>query len=208
MRNSAFNPETSKRRVWFLEFYPDSSTYNTNDFLNTIKHFSEFAYILHDKDVNSDTGELKKPHYHAVVRTTPCLISSILNKFPGLPSQFVEFSHEFRWCIRYLIHLDDITKYQYDRQAIVHNLSDIDVYLRSKSELALVWQMVDLRLNGSSWYDLLKFSYENSCYDVYRRNFGMINAISGEQLSKDFLYKTGKAGEVDPSLSFLSWDDI
>ena len=85
MRNTVFNPQTSKRRVWFLEFYPDSIIYNTNDFLNTIEHFPEYAYILHDKDVNVDTGELKKPHYHAVIRTTPCLISSILNKFPRFP---------------------------------------------------------------------------------------------------------------------------
>lgn len=24
----------------------------------------KYAYILHDKDIEEDTGELKKPHYH------------------------------------------------------------------------------------------------------------------------------------------------
>lgn len=173
------NPNT-KRRVWFFEFYPDSTVYDCKSFLETVKNMPEYAYILHDKDVNPDTGELKKPHYHVVIRTSPCLLSTILNKFPNLKSNFVEYTHEFRWCLRYLIHLDDITKYQYSPDAIVHNIADIDTYFRTRSEVSYVWEMVTLRMDGKNWYEILKYSTENNCYDVFRRNFNMISAIASE----------------------------
>ena len=44
--------------------YPDSESYRCDDVLNVLKStFPEFAYILHDKDVD-ENGELKKPHIH------------------------------------------------------------------------------------------------------------------------------------------------
>ena len=40
-----------------------------------------FAYILHDKDINPDTGELKKPHYHFLVKFGRNLRGSWFKRF-------------------------------------------------------------------------------------------------------------------------------
>ena len=45
--------------------YVESDTYNVDDVLEHIKsYFDQWAYCLHDKDVNDETGETKKAHYH------------------------------------------------------------------------------------------------------------------------------------------------
>lgn len=176
----SFDPNTSKRRVFFLELYPDSELYNCDELLEVAKGFPEYAFILHDKDCFADTGELKKPHYHVVVRCKPALLSTIQNKFVGLPSRFIEYSHEFKWCLRYLLHLDDVSKFQYSQNAVVTNIDDIGVYWRSSSEWSLVNEMISLRLVGHSWKDIFEFCGENQCYDVFRRNINIINTICSE----------------------------
>lgn len=51
-----------KDRKYQGVLYPDSESYCCDDVLNILKStFPEFAYILHDKDVD-ENGELKKPH--------------------------------------------------------------------------------------------------------------------------------------------------
>lgn len=179
MSRNINNSPDKKRRVWFIELYPDSTTYNCSDLINVVKSFPEWAIILHDKDVKPD-GELKKPHYHCVVRTSPALLSTILNKFPGLASNFIEFSHEFQWCVRYLIHLDDVSKYQYQKEAVETNIEDIERYWRTQSELSYVWHMADMRSSGASWYSILSYCKDNHCYDIFRRNVGIIQLVANE----------------------------
>ncbi|MBR3952738.1 MAG: hypothetical protein IKJ82_03910 [Oscillospiraceae bacterium] len=179
-RNSSFNPETSKRRVFFIELYPDSESYNCEELLSVARSFPEYALILHDKDVNINTGELKKPHYHVCIRVKPALLSTIANKFPGLDTRFIEVSHEFRWCLRYLVHLDDLSKFQYPHEAVETNIADIESYWRTSSEWSLVNEMIILRSNGASWKEVFCFAGKNQCYDVFRRNYAIISMISNE----------------------------
>ena len=55
-------------------FYVDSETYSADDVIQTIQeYFDEWAWIVHDKDVD-ENGELKKPHVH--------WIGSIANPVP------------------------------------------------------------------------------------------------------------------------------
>ena len=64
--------------------------------LDKYKTISEWAYILHDKDIKED-GTLKPPHFHVVIRTsgnaTP--LSSVASwfKIPPVPAAF-------RWILR------------------------------------------------------------------------------------------------------------
>lgn len=185
-RKNSSDPNTSKRRVFFIELYPDSEVYNCDELLDVVRSFPEYAYILHDKDVKSDTGELKKPHYHCVIRVTPTLLSTIQNKFEGLDKRFIEYNHEFKWCLRYLVHLDDISKYQYSHDSVISNIDDIESYWRTSTEFALVNEMVALRLNGATWNKVFVFAGKNHCYDVFRRNIGIIDKICSETSALDF----------------------
>lgn len=180
MSRRAFDPLVSKRRVFFIELYPDSESYDCDSLLKVVESFPEYAYILHDNDFKAETGELKKPHYHIVVRTKPSLLSTILNKFSGLTSNFIEVTHEFKWCIRYLCHLDDSEKFQYSPELIHHNIVDIDMYLRVQPEWFFVNEMVNLRLDGKSWREIFNYSCTHSCYDIFRRNLGIISLVTSE----------------------------
>lgn len=186
MARHAFDPLTSKRRVFFIELYPDSESYNCNDLLKVVESFPEYAYILHDMDVKIETGEMKKPHYHCVIRTNPSLLSTIQNKFKGLSSQFIEVSHEFKWCIRYLVHLDDSEKFQYPQENIHSNIVDLLLYLRVQPEWFFVNEMINLRADGKPWKEIFNYSCQNGCYDVFRRNLGIIQLVSSDAFSQEF----------------------
>lgn len=178
LKKNTFNPEIDKRSVFMLEVYPDSDTYNYEDVLARCRSFNEWVYILHDKDVNSN-GELKKAHYHVVIRTVPSLLSTIVNK-TGVPSNYIKIDRQFRWAVRYLRHIDDVSKYQYPIESVVSNLEDVGKYYRVLSEVSLVIDMAEMRSNGSTWFDLLNYSKENNCYDVLRRNWSFISTIVNE----------------------------
>lgn len=75
--------------------------------LDKYKTISEWAYILHDKDIKED-GTLKPPHFHVVIRTsgnaTP--LSSVASWFK-IPENYVEIPKgvgAFMDCVSYLTH--------------------------------------------------------------------------------------------------------
>ena len=45
--------------------------YNEEDLIKLINYSQlnnvDYAYVMHDKDINNDTGELKKLHYHFIL---------------------------------------------------------------------------------------------------------------------------------------------
>lgn len=106
----------TKSKNWVFELYPESMN---KDYIRVIQEeicvpmcFSP----LHDKDVNDETGEKKKPHYHVLVMydgntTYKNIKENICDKLNGtipLPCLSV------RGTYRYHLHLDNPEKYQYD----------------------------------------------------------------------------------------------
>ena len=62
--------------------YPDSESYDCQKVLSRIKDtFVDFAYIVHDMDVN-ENGEIKKAHIHISTGAVRNLLP-----LPCLPSQ-------------------------------------------------------------------------------------------------------------------------
>ena len=119
----------------FIEFY--------DFFMNTLKSYNsnfDFYSILHDSDIK-DNGELKTPHYHIVI--------SFKNGFRTRCSTILKlFDDDTRLCIsiqlcvnlfssiRYLIHLDNETKFQYSKDLIsTNNKRMLSNYLEGNTEL-------------------------------------------------------------------------
>lgn len=127
-----------------------------------------------------------------MVRTLPSLLSTILNKFDGLTANFIEVSHEFKWCLRYLCHLDDPEKFQYSSELIHHNIQDINLYLRVLPEWYYVNEMINLRFDGKAWKDIFNYSCQNSCFDVFRRNLGIISKVTEEFSANQFTEYEGE----------------
>lgn len=84
------------------------------------------ACIMHDKD-EDELGNLKTNHYHLVVQlNSQCRLRTFLNfiidKFHCNENQVsIEKCSSIEMQTRYLIHLDDFDKFQYDVNDIVSN---------------------------------------------------------------------------------------
>lgn len=93
--------------------YPESAPADWQDILarNLIP---AFISPLHDKDVNPN-GEPKKPHYHVMLMfdgvKTPEQVSEVFNSIGGVGCEVVQ---SIRGYARYLCHLDNPEKVQYD----------------------------------------------------------------------------------------------
>lgn len=168
-----------KFRSFAGTLYPDSESYDCEQLLNIIRSkFIDWAYILHDKDVD-ENGELKKPHIHWVGRATPrCL--SVVSNFLGLPENDIEVVKNFDNMVMYLIHLNDIDKFQYSPDDVETNLPNIGQILRRLSEGQIVKDLASAKMQ-KSWYDLVQYAVETESYDVLRRNLGVIRLIWEEQ---------------------------
>ena len=125
----------SPKDIDFIEFY--------DFFMNTLKAYNsnfDFYSILHDSDIK-DNGELKTPHYHIVISfkngfRTRC--ATILNLFDDDTRLCIsiQLCVNLFSSIRYLIHLDNETKYQYSRDLIsTNNNRMLSNYLDGNTEL-------------------------------------------------------------------------
>lgn len=172
-----------KFRSFAGTLYPDSESYVCESLLSTIRSkFIDWAYILHDKDVN-ENGEPKKPHIHWVGRATPrCL--SVVSNFLGLPENDIEVVKNFDNMVMYLIHLNDIDKFQYSPDDVETNLPNIGQLLRRQSEGQIVKDLASAKMN-KSWYDLVQYAVDTDSYDILRRNLGVIRLIWEEVLIAD-----------------------
>lgn len=123
-------------RNWTFELYPDSMDPDYRSKLNSL-HCQWAESPLHDKDKRAN-GEYKKAHIHIVLcfegNKTYEQIKEICKEVKGViaPKESKEESakvHSIRGMVRYLIHLDDADKYQYERSGIIaHGGMDIDQY--------------------------------------------------------------------------------
>lgn len=127
----------SKRTLnWCIVVYPDSAPANWRDILDDL-HIEWVESPLHDMDVNPGTGELKKPHWHVLllfgsVKTYEQVCEVIAPLNCPIPQRCFSVKGN----IRYMIHLDNPDKYQYDQAGIVaHGGYDIaDAFKPSASE--------------------------------------------------------------------------
>lgn len=93
--------------------YPESAPENWMDFLNDY-HVPAFVSPLHQFDVNAN-GEVKKAHYHVIVMYDSVkTISQAKEFFAAIGGVGCEVVNSIRGMARYLCHLDNPEKYQYN----------------------------------------------------------------------------------------------
>ena len=126
---------------------------------------------------------IRDRHIHWVGRATPRCLSVVAN-FLGLPENDIEVAKSFDNCVSYLIHLNDIDKYQYSPDDVESNFSNINQLLRRRSEGQIVKDLASAKMQ-KSWYDLVQYAVETDSYDVLRRNLGVIRLIWEEVLFAD-----------------------
>ena len=106
-----------RKRNYATLVYPDSAPENWQEILSELK-IPVFISPLHDKDVNAD-GKPKKPHYHVQFifdgKKSDDQFKEIIAKFGGVG---VEDVQSLRGYARYLCHLDNPDKAQYNTSMV------------------------------------------------------------------------------------------
>lgn len=98
-----------------------------------LKSCKYYAYIFHDSDLD-DNGQLKSRHIHFVAQGRHSLKK--WSKLLGIPDFMIELPNNFRSCNRYLIHIDDPKKFQYDKSLVITNRPiRFECYLTDNSEV-------------------------------------------------------------------------
>lgn len=119
----------SRVRNWTFIEYPESAPDNWRLVLDDL-HIKWVESPLHDKDTNPD-GTVKKPHWHVMLcfssKKSYQQILKICRGISGTNPQRVE---DITGLVRYMAHLDNPEKYQYDTGLIVgHGGFDVGNYL-------------------------------------------------------------------------------
>ena len=158
-KSQVISQTDQRSTTWTFLVYPDSAP---ADWINLLKnlHVPFIISPLHDKDVKDETtGELKKPHYHCIVRfrskkSFSQIKEAICDKINSpIPQPVVDFP----MMVRYLVHLDDPDKYQYDKEDIkVYGDIDVNEYIYSKKEYQ--FEMLKEILDFCEKYDIQEYS--------------------------------------------------
>lgn len=185
-------------RLFELMFYPDSSSYDFDEVLRNLKSYKKWAYIYHDNDIYTEEdykkykkknnkepiwkiGDIKKKHIHFILNLDNACSKSALSKKIGLPLNFIENIRNERSCVRYLIHLNEDDKFQYDFKNIIYS-GPYERYLKKCFEelesddqiINNIFQTASSLVESSHNYADILFKliqYVNkNCYDtIYKR---------------------------------------
>lgn len=169
--------EKFKARNFCLVLYEEDETHLKA--IEKIKENYDYAIICHDRDVNSE-GELKKPHYHVVLRFNNPKWSSALASELGITENYLEESRSLKRSLLYLIHFYDEDKFQYSIDDVKGSLKNrlID-FIRNdgKSESEKVLEIFKLIDDTECRIDFRIFVKQVSImgyYDVLRRSTSII----------------------------------
>lgn len=137
MAGTKSSGNSSKRTLnWCIVVYPDSAPSDWRDYLDSL-HIEWVESPLHEFDANPGTGEIKKPHWHVLllfgsVKTYEQVCEVIAPLNCPIPQRCFSVKGN----IRYMVHMDNPDKYQYNISDIVaHGGYDIaDAFKPSASE--------------------------------------------------------------------------
>lgn len=113
------NRAGKRHKIWWGYLYEDSAPEN---FLDLMRESGvEGLAMKHDRDTTAD-GEVKEPHWHVIVRFAHTVqageAKELLTSF-GCKEQSVQYRDSFTAVARYLCHMDDPNKAQYNPADVV-----------------------------------------------------------------------------------------
>lgn len=160
---------------WALVLYPseDSSHKSALDFI--INNYSKFAYIKHDKDLLED-GSLKKEHYHIVISFTNYRWRNAIATELGITENYIEKIRNLENSLKYLIHYNNLSKYQYSIEDVQGTLRQkLENYINSqdKTESEKVLELIEYIEKQPNFLKLstfIRFVCDSNLYDIYRRS--------------------------------------
>lgn len=188
--------------VYEYIIYPDSKTYNANTIIRKIiSDVSNYAYILHDKDVytkeeiEDSDGELsedligtqKKPHYHLIIQLeNGRYYSGMLRDNPLFNHNTLLPFTNWKRRVRYLVHADDKNKHKYELSEVVHYETDEEFKQYFEDKESQEQRIIQLAKHckefcGESSYETLMWTLANHLWGDYKQNQLMFRDIKNEE---------------------------
>jgi hypothetical protein len=175
--------EKFRDRKFALLLYPEDNSHV--DALEVIKQSYDYAYILHDKDLD-ENGKTKKPHWHVLVTTGKNQKwSSALSEDLKITENYIQKVKNLDRALEYLIHLNDEDKHQYSIDDVCGTLklrlaANMNASDKTEGEKVLELIQVIEESNRVTVTDIAKHSAKSGCWDVFRRSGGIFIRIIDE----------------------------
>lgn len=135
-----------------------------------------FAAILHDQDVYEDgdhKGELKKPHWHVVLRFKNAVWNTSIAKELGITPNYLEACKDVDASLLYLVHYGNSDKAQYEYENVFGPLRlKLATLLSDTDEGTRVLNIVEIVENSPGpigYSELLKKAVAAGLYSDLRR---------------------------------------
>ena len=197
---------TKRSTYWATICYPESMKKEPKAILDHFNQRSIGFYLspLHDRDLDED-GNPKKAHYHLLMRFSSLksqsqvqiILGEITDVQPVIISNLTQYG-------RYLLHLDNPEKAQYNKDDVVSNLDYNDFLAKEKKQYGLKTIFTTL-LNGGSISQLVKSALEADDYDaieLIRQNIQLLKAI-GQEAFSSMIYAKEKQAVVQQAKTQL-----
>jgi len=171
MSDKKSNVKNIKKRNWVFVGYPESLPSDWKQKL-TETGLQIAISPLHDRDINP-TGEPKKPHYHFIAcYSGPTSYSVVKSLTDSLNCPIPQALEQVKGYYRYLIHLDNPEKAQYDEKSIqtINGFNILDFSDLTKSEvqnIKLKLQSLIRELNLYEYSDFIDFLADNEMFTEY-----------------------------------------
>ena len=187
-----------KSRAWTAILYPDSLPENWREVLDET-HLQWVESPLHDRDLNAD-GEQKKVHYHVLVMWDGPVTYSCAEKLfhSALHGTVPQACASARGLVRYMVHLDNPEKVQYDvREIKAHGGADIDELLKPTKAYTqqtlkeMTWFIVENKVTEFSDFALYCMTEQEAWFEVLTTH----NTLYIKELIKSMRYKLSGAGK-------------
>lgn len=163
-------------RLYTFVLYEDTTTYNFDYTLNILKSLGEWAMIKHKPEKDES-----KEHIHFILRMKNAKDKDRVSELTGVPLQHFKNVKSERMMLRYLIHLDNEEKIQYDFHLVKTSKNYWRTFrkalddLESEDEIIkniydfISYECKNVASHHQILYDLIQFVNEN-CYDsIYKR---------------------------------------
>ena len=164
-----------RSRLYVAVLYPEDPTH-AECMVKLESNGYNFAAILHDKDVYEDgdhKGELKKPHWHIVVRFKNAVWNTAVAKDLGITANYLEACKDQDASLLYLVHYGKEDKAQYDYEEVFGPMKlKLGTLLADTDEGTRVLNLVDIIESSPGpigYSELLKKAVAAGLYADLRR---------------------------------------
>lgn len=157
MADTTLENSTEKGIAWATILYPESCCINFLEIINS-SGFPCALSPLHDQDVDED-GVLKKPHYHLLIWFKGSRRRSQVEKLRiALKAVGLEKINNPSGYARYLCHLDDLDKAQYDKENVqcFNGLDYTSILAKGIDKTIALIQILDMLESCKSFLELTR----------------------------------------------------